>query len=244
MAYNRTVIPLLTICNLNHFPFIEDDFDAITYYQLLAKVVESVNATITEVNAVTAEFEDISEGFETLTALVNQLQARIDTIQAELTAYLNAKFDSLKDEIETELAESKAELEAELIATRSELNAELSAFRTQVNQLVTYVQTEVLNFKNYVDDSVDVAFNTLTERINDLQNQINNISLDNIIVYNSATGLRESLQKTLLDYWRLLRQPYSITAGEYRDLNITAGEYRDLNITALDYDLKAKQILN
>jgi len=62
-------------------------------------------------------------------------------------------------------------------------------------------------------------------------------------VYNPATGLNESLQKALYDYWRLLREPYSLTAGEYQQLNITAGEYQQLEISAIDYDLKGKEIL-
>jgi len=56
---NYQKIPLLNICSLNNFPFIEADFDAVTYYQLLCKIVDSVNSTIELTNNLLDEYEEI-----------------------------------------------------------------------------------------------------------------------------------------------------------------------------------------
>ena len=88
---NYKKIPLLNICSLNNFPFIEADFDAVTYYQLLCKIVDSVNDTIELANNLLDEYEEMEEEYNRLIALVNELQSRLDTIQEELTEYIDLK---------------------------------------------------------------------------------------------------------------------------------------------------------
>lgn len=50
-------------CVIQNFPFIEEDFDAITNYQLLCKVVEYLNNTIASTNELGEEVETISTNF-------------------------------------------------------------------------------------------------------------------------------------------------------------------------------------
>ena len=107
-----------------------------------------------------------------------------------------------------------------------------------------FLNDQILNFKNYTDSKFNLLDAKYTLAVNNLQNQIDNLPDSIPTVYNPATGLNESLQKALYDYWRLLREPYSLTASEYQQLSITASEYQQLEITAIDYDLKAKQLLN
>jgi chromosome segregation ATPase len=252
---NYHKIPLLNICSLNNFPFIEADFDAVTYYQLLCKIVESVNSTIELTNNLLDEYEEMEDEYNRLIALVNELQTRLDTIQEELTEYIDLKSAETKAELEAEINALSTELEAEINALSTELRSEVSdaiqlvnttlqEFRTEVTELEDYVNDQILNFKNYTDSKFDLLDAKYTLAVNNLQNQIDNLPDSIPTVYNPASGLNESLQKALYDYWRLLREPYSITAGEYQQLAITAGEYQQLEISAIDYDLKAKQLLN
>ena len=47
------------LCVLENFPFIESDFDAVTDYELLCKIVEYLNKVITNENCLTAEMQEI-----------------------------------------------------------------------------------------------------------------------------------------------------------------------------------------
>lgn len=236
-------IPLLNICSLNNFPFIEADFDAVTYYQLLCKIVESVNSTITLTNSLLDEYNEMEDEYNELIALVNELQTRLDTIQEELTEYIDLKNAENKAELEAEIDSLATELRTEVAGAIQLVNTTLEEFRTEVTELEDYVNDQILNFKNYTDSKFSLLDAKYTLITNDLQNQIDNLPDSIPTVYNPASGLKESLQKALYDYWRLLREPYSLTAGEYQQINITAGAYQQLEITAIDYDLKAKQIL-
>ena len=237
-------IPLLNICSLNNFPFIEADFDAVTYYQLLCKIVDSVNSTIELTNNLLDEYEEMEDEYNRLIALVNELQTRLDTIQEELTEYIDAKSAETKAELEAEIDSLATELRSEVAGAIQLVNTTLQEFRTEVTELEDYVNDQILNFKNYTDSKFSLLDAKYTLITNGLQNQIDNLPDSIPTVYNPASGLNESLQKALYDYWRLLREPYSLTAGEYQSLNITASEYQQLEITAIDYDLKAKQLLN
>ena len=237
-------IPLLNICSLNNFPFIEADFDAVTYYQLLCKIVDSVNSTIELTNNLLDEYEEMEDEYNRLIALVNELQTRLDTIQEELTEYIDAKSAETKAELEAEINSLSSELRTEVAEAIALVNTTLEEFRTEVTELEDYVNDQILNFKNYTDSKFNLLDAKYTLAVNNLQNQIDNLPDSIPTVYNPASGLNESLQKALYDYWRLLREPYSLTAGEYQSLNITAGAYQQLEITAIDYDLKAKQLLN
>ena len=237
-------IPLLNICSLNNFPFIEADFDAVTYYQLLCKIVDSVNSTIELTNNLLDEYEELDSKYDELIIKVNELQEKIDTIQEELTAYIDLKTAETKEELESEINDLATDLRAEVAEAIALVNQTLEQFRAEVTELEDYVNDQILNFKNYTDSKFNLLDAKYTLAVNKLQNQIDNLSDSIPTVYNPASGLKESLQKALYDYWRLLREPYSITAGEYQQLGITASEYQQLEITAIDYDLKAKQLLN
>lgn len=239
--YNK--IPLLNICSLNNFPFIEADFDAVTYYQLLCKIVESVNSTIELTNNLLDEYEEMEEEYNRLIALVNELQTRLDTIQEELTEYIDLKSAETKAELEAEINSLATELRSEVAEAIQLVNTTLQEFRAEVTELEDYVNDQILNFKNYTDSKFNLLDAKYTLAVNNLQNQIDNLPDSIPTVYNPATGLNESLQKALYDYWRLLREPYSLTASEYQQLSITAGEYQQLEINAINYDLKAKEIL-
>lgn len=92
---------------LQNFPFIEQDFDALTDYELLCKVVEYLNNVIDSQNEVTAEFEALSGAFTELNNYVsnyfdnldvqeeinNKLDAMVEdgTLQEIITDYLNTQ---------------------------------------------------------------------------------------------------------------------------------------------------------
>ena len=101
MAYN-TKIPLFRRWVLQNFPFIEQDFDALTDYQLICKVVEYLNQVIATVNETTGQVE-------LLTNTVNQF---VD--------YINHYFDNLdvQNEINNKLDEMYANGQLDLLFSK------------------------------------------------------------------------------------------------------------------------------
>lgn len=66
-----TRIPKFRRCVLQNFPFIEQDFDALTDYELLCKVVEYLNKVIDAQNKDTEDIADLQTAF-------NQLKSYVD----------------------------------------------------------------------------------------------------------------------------------------------------------------------
>ena len=86
--YNYKLTPF-KLCVLQNFPFIEADFDAITNYQLLCKVVEYLNHVIDNQNTVEDNFKVMADN---LTTLYNFL----DTL--DLQDEVNNKLDEMTEE--------------------------------------------------------------------------------------------------------------------------------------------------
>lgn len=93
MANPLTKIPKFRRCVLQNFPFIEQDFDALTDYQLLCKVVEYLNKVITSQNAVI----DVAES---LTAAFNELQSFVDNYfdNLDVQEEINNKLDQMVED--------------------------------------------------------------------------------------------------------------------------------------------------
>lgn len=88
-----TKIPKFRRCVLQNFPFIEQDFDALTDYELLCKVVEYLNKTIDSQNEVTEQTEQLTSAFNALQTYVDTYFDNID-VQTEV----NAKLDEMAED--------------------------------------------------------------------------------------------------------------------------------------------------
>ena len=75
---------------LKNFPFIEADFDAITNYELLCKIVEYLNNVINSQNEVIENVEELSQSFTELKNYVDNYFENLD-VQEEI----NNKIDSM-----------------------------------------------------------------------------------------------------------------------------------------------------
>ena len=110
-------LPLFVKCVIQNFPFIEEDFDALTNYELLCKVVEFLNKVITSQNEVIGVANNLQDAFQQLHDYVenyfdnldvqeeinNKLDAMVEdgTLQEIITAYIQANvawtFDTVAD---------------------------------------------------------------------------------------------------------------------------------------------------
>lgn len=112
-----TKIPLFRRFVLQNFPFIEQDFDALTDYQLICKVVEYLNKVIEVTNETTGQVELLTTAFTQLKDYVDHYFDNLDvqeeinnkldemaedgTLQEIITAYIQANvawtFDTVAD---------------------------------------------------------------------------------------------------------------------------------------------------
>ena len=115
--YNfNKLTPFRFFC-LTNFPFIEEDFDALTYYELLCKVVGYLNKVIDTTNAIGTQTEELTNAFNELKSYVDNYFTNLDVqteinnkldemaesgkLQEIISAYLNSKaifgFDTVAD---------------------------------------------------------------------------------------------------------------------------------------------------
>lgn len=75
---------------LNNFPFIEEDFDALTNWQLFCKLGKEINNVITSQNLVGEQAEKLTDAFNQLTDYVNNYFDNLD-----VTDEINTKLDDM-----------------------------------------------------------------------------------------------------------------------------------------------------
>lgn len=86
---NETKIPLFRRFVIQNFPYIEQDFDALTDYQLISKVVEYLNKVIESQNSLVDDMNDLETAFNTLKDYVDHYFDNLD-VQEEINNKLDA----------------------------------------------------------------------------------------------------------------------------------------------------------
>lgn len=77
---------------LENFPFIETDFDALTNYQLISKIVEYINY-------IAADLVEVENNYNTLIEIVNELQEYVVDLQED-TTQIKADIESIRNSLE------------------------------------------------------------------------------------------------------------------------------------------------
>lgn len=131
------------------------------------------------------------------------------------------------------------EIEAEIISLRNEM----TEFEAQVN---SNIQQQFATIRLELQAMIATALNqanAYTDLVAEgLEQDIQNIAIGQITVYDPTTGQVESLQMVIDNLYNASREN-AITASEYDALELTANDYDGLEITAIDYDQKGKTIL-
>ena len=143
MAYN-TKIPLFRRWVLQNFPFIEQDFDALTDYQLICKVVEYLNKVIENVNACGEQIELLTNAFNQLQDYVNHYFDNLD-VQEEINNKLDqmAEDGSLTNLISAYLDPQIEQLNTRLDDFEDDVDTEINDFKTSVNNSISDIHSEV-----------------------------------------------------------------------------------------------------
>lgn len=226
-------IETINILSLNNFPFIENDFDAITYYELLCKVASTINDMVSDIN-------EVINGFETINNTVSNLQTNVERLNNEISTFestINNRFIALSTALESDI-QSKFEI----------LDEEITTELTQIRNDFVNLRTEILSIVNqdkaYTDEQITNLRNNLTIQINRLQNEINDLDIVKYC-YNPVTGTTKTLQETLIDMYNLICFDPSdsavggITAKHFDDSvatnNITVSQIDNYTMAQLPY---------
>ena len=128
-------LPLFVRCIIQNFPFIEEDFDALTNYELTSKIVEYLNNVINTLNNVIDVENQLQESFVELQQYVEhyfdnldvqeEINNKLDQMASNgtLTALIKAYIDPLFTEQNADIAEFKEEIRDDISDINNAVNA-------------------------------------------------------------------------------------------------------------------------
>lgn len=131
----------------------------------------------------------------------------------------------------------------------------------EIENEITNLQQEMVNFENQVTDEMNRKFieirsqlesliaTALTQAIaytdaiaSQLRQEIEDISVGDITVYDPSTGILSPLQTVLDNIYGAGRED-ALTATEYDALDLSATDYDAYELTAFNYDKYGKTLL-
>ena len=135
------------------------------------------------------------------------------------------------------------EIEAEVIALR----AEMTQFETDINQSIALQFAEIKVELQSMIATALIQANAYTDSVAaTLENEIQQISIGQISLFDPTTGLYSPLQ-VVVDNLYTLGRTDALTATEYDELDdgepLTASSYDAYELTAFEYDNNGKSLL-
>ena len=112
---------------LQSFPFIDEDFDAITNYELLCKVVEYLNKTVENVDLLNEKVEEFQNYFDNLD-VQEEINIKLDAMAEDgtLTYLIKTYIDPIYEEYENNI-------NSDISSFKNSVNSELSSINDKVD---------------------------------------------------------------------------------------------------------------
>lgn len=174
----------------------------------------------------TTVFEDNITFEEFLTGILCRLNEVIDLVNQHQEFIEN--YSGKIEEIEAKVNQLYTDFNDYKVQLNQEIEQRFVAIQTQLTE-------QIASATSYMRAYTDA-------RAQELQQQIDNIAIGEITVYDPSTGTIVPLQTALDNLFDSSREG-AITASEYDALNISASTYDGLEITATEYDRNGKAIL-
>lgn len=169
---------------------------------------------------------DMMTDVEFLLGILKKLNETIKQVNSN-TEFID-EYSGKIEEIETEIAQ----LRQDMVDFEDEVNANITAQFTAIKYDLQAMIATALNQANAYTDA----------RASQLEQQINNISVGQITVYDPTNGILSPLQVVLDNIYGSSRDD-ALTATEYDALDLTATAYDAYDLTAFDYDKYGKTLL-
>ena len=185
---------------LENFPFIEEDFDVITTYQFMSKIVEYINKVIYNQKIVDENNNQVMEEITQIRDYVEKYLVDMDEIKEEIITIFN-DIERLGDEISTNkdnISSLNIKIDTEIQDTYNVLKTYIDAQDSILDNKIENIQIGAISLYNPVTGTID----PLQTVINDLYN------------INNKDGLTASEFDAL-----------ELTASEFDAYDITAYEF-------------------
>ena len=168
---NDKPIPFFKRFVIQNFPFIEEDFDALTNYQLFCKVVEYLNKVIGSQNEVTEQMEYVLNYFNTLD-VQDEINNKLDemaedgTLASLISTHILGDLSTLHTTDKSSIVAAVNEVCDETTTNTTGIQA-LNTFNEYTNEPLRYSKLDIssivpqLDFNLYrkIDGSVTSDFN-------------------------------------------------------------------------------------
>ena len=175
---------------------------------------------------ITVDPKDMMTDVEMLLGVVKKLNQLIAQVNKN-TEFIN-NYAGKIEEIEAEVAS----LRQEMSDFENEINANIALQFAEIKvELQSMIATALTEANAYTD--------SVAER---LENEIQEISLGQISLFDPTTGIYSPLQVVIDNLYNASREN-ALTASEYDALDLSATAYDAYDLTAVEYDQNGKTLL-
>lgn len=175
---------------------------------------------------ITVNPEDWMSDVEFLLGILKKLNETIKQVNSN-TEFIN-DYDGKIQELESEIDAFRHELDTFEQDINSEIDQRFNAIRTELQAMIVTTLTQA----NAYTDSIAAR----------LEQEIQEISVGVITVYDPTTGILSPLQTVIDNLYGTSRED-ALTATEYDALELDASAYDAYEVTAFNYDKYGKTIL-
>lgn len=170
--------------------------------------------------------KDMMTDVEFLLGMLKKLNEVIKQVNQN-TEFIN-NYSGKIEEIEAKIEQLYSDMDEFKADTMADINAR---FQQIIIELNSAIATCLVQANAYTD-----------AKYADLQQEIEQIVVGQITVYDPTTGVRSPLQ-TVIDNLYDSGRDSALTASEYDALDLTATAYDGYDLTAIEYDSNAKNLL-
>lgn len=180
------------------------------------------------------EYEELVVKLSEVEQELSDFEVKLNKEFADLDAALQAKFNDLVNNVNTEL-ENALKTFTELYNTlRTQIESEFATIKVEIARAIVQLQNLIAANNEYVFEEVTRRLEVFIQNLPDYEN---------LIVYNPVRGSQTNVQLAILDLYDEFRI-YGLTAAQYDSLQLTASHYDSLNLTALEYDRMGYKLLD
>lgn len=165
-----------------------------------------------------------------------QLTWLCNYINKEIVPIVNANNEAISQipEFEENVTKQLQEFSEKLSSydtSIEQLQQDIIHYNSLINELRELINSNFVILKNYIDSNVE-----------NLENEIENLQIGQIQVYNPTTGVLAPLQEVINDLYGVSNKD-GLTATEFDGLDLTATAFDTYQITAYEFDSQGKEIL-
>lgn len=175
---------------------------------------------------ISADPRDMMTDVEFLLGMLKKLNEVIKQVNQN-TEFIN-NYSGKIEEIEAKIDQLYSDMDEFKADTMADINAR---FQQIIIELNSAIATCLVQANAYTDS-----------KYAQLQQEIEQIVVGQITVYDPTTGVRSPLQ-TVIDNLYDSGRDSALTASEYDALDLTATAYDGYDLTAIDYDSNGKNLL-